>query len=40
VLFDTRVSGSEAPHLVRRRIEAVDAEKKEVIGFVSWIKVN
>src|SRR3546814_6800531 len=28
VRFDTRVSGSEAQHLVRRCIQAVDAEKK------------
>lgn len=33
VRFDTRVSGSEAQHLVRRCIEAVDAEKKVMIGF-------
>ena len=31
--FDTRVSGSEAQHLVRRCIQAVDAEKKVMIGF-------
>ncbi|MDP9123497.1 MAG: STY4534 family ICE replication protein [Pseudomonadota bacterium] len=33
VRFDTRVSGSEAQHLVRRCIQAVDAEKKVLIGF-------
>jgi hypothetical protein len=33
VRFDARVSGSEAQHLVRRCIEAVDAEKKVLIGF-------
>nr|WP_067285901.1 STY4534 family ICE replication protein [Marinobacterium profundum] len=33
VRFDTRVSGSEAQHLVRRCLEAVDAEKKVMIGF-------
>ena len=33
VRFDTRVSGSEAQHLVRRCIEAVEAEKKVMIGF-------
>ena len=33
VYFDTRVSGSEAQHLIRRCIEAVDAEKKVLIGF-------
>ncbi|QVX40767.1 DUF3577 domain-containing protein (plasmid) [Ralstonia solanacearum] len=33
VRFDTRVSGSEAQHLIRRCIEAVDAEKKVLIGF-------
>ncbi|WP_431819403.1 STY4534 family ICE replication protein [Burkholderia sp. F1] len=33
VRFDTRVSGSEAQHLVRRCIEAVDAKKKVLIGF-------
>ena len=33
VRFDTRVSGSEAQHLVRRCIQAVDAEKKVMIGF-------
>lgn len=33
VRFDTRVSGSEAQHLVRRCIDAVDAEKKVMIGF-------
>ncbi|MCB1818604.1 MAG: DUF3577 domain-containing protein [Burkholderiaceae bacterium] len=33
VRFDTRVSGSEAQHLVRRCIQAVDAEKKVTIGF-------
>src|SRR3546814_7495640 len=32
VRFDTRVSGSEAQHLVRRCIQAVDAEKKVMIG--------
>src|SRR3546814_1281032 len=30
VRFDTRVSGSEAQHLVRRCIQAVDAEKKAI----------
>ncbi|KXU38343.1 hypothetical protein AXE65_01915 [Ventosimonas gracilis] len=33
VRFDTRVSGSEAQHLVRRCEEAVKAEKKVLIGF-------
>lgn len=33
VRFDARVSGSEAQHLVRRCIQAVDAEKKVLIGF-------
>lgn len=33
VRFDTRISGSEAQHLVRRSIQAVDAEKKVMIGF-------
>jgi len=33
VRFDTRVSGSEAQHLVRRCIQAVDAEKKVMIAF-------
>ncbi|MDR2111609.1 MAG: DUF3577 domain-containing protein [Candidatus Accumulibacter sp.] len=33
VRFDTRVSGSEAQHLVSRCQEAVDAEKKVLIGF-------
>ena len=33
VRFDTRVSGSEAQHLVRRCIGAVEAEKKVMIGF-------
>ncbi|GHU04852.1 hypothetical protein FACS1894158_06050 [Betaproteobacteria bacterium] len=33
VRFDTRVSGSEAQHLVRRCIEAVEAGKKVMIGF-------
>jgi len=33
VRFDTRVSGTEAQHLVRRCIHAVDAEKKVMIGF-------
>lgn len=33
VRFDTRVSGAEAQHLVRRCIQAVDAEKKVMIGF-------
>jgi hypothetical protein len=33
VRFDSRVSGSEAQHLVRRCIQAVDAEKKVMIGF-------
>ncbi|VFR32218.1 FIG051360: Periplasmic protein TonB, links inner and outer membranes [plant metagenome] len=31
--FDTKVSGSEAQHLVRRCIDAVEAEKKVLIGF-------
>ncbi|QNM96736.1 STY4534 family ICE replication protein [Chitinimonas koreensis] len=33
VRFDTRVSGTEAQHLVRRCIQAVEAEKKVLIGF-------
>jgi hypothetical protein len=33
VRFDTRVSGTEAQHLVRRCIDAVEAEKKVMIGF-------
>ncbi|EPB9494598.1 TPA: DUF3577 domain-containing protein [Pseudomonas aeruginosa] len=33
VRFDTRVSGTDAQHLVRRCIEAVEAEKKVMIGF-------
>lgn len=33
VRFDTRVSGAEAQHLIRRCIEAVKAEKKVLIGF-------
>jgi hypothetical protein len=33
VRFDTRVSGSEAQHLVRRCTEAVEAGKKVMIGF-------
>jgi hypothetical protein len=33
VRFDTRVSGSEAQHLVRRCLDAVEAEKKVMIGF-------
>jgi hypothetical protein len=33
VRFDTRVSGSEAQHLVRRCIDAVKAESKVLIGF-------
>lgn len=33
VRFDTRVSGSEAQHLVRRCIDAVEAERKVMIGF-------
>lgn len=33
VRFDARVSGSEAQHLVRRCIDAVEAEKKVLIGF-------
>jgi len=33
VRFDTRVSGSEAQHLVRRCKDAVDAKKKVLIGF-------
>jgi len=32
VRFDTRVSGSEAQHLVRRCIDAVEAEKKVMMG--------
>jgi hypothetical protein len=33
VRFDTRVSGSDAQHLVRRCIQAVEAEKKVMIAF-------
>ena len=33
VRFDTRVSGNEAQHLVRRCEDAVKAEKKVLIGF-------
>ncbi|HCE5826565.1 TPA: DUF3577 domain-containing protein [Pseudomonas aeruginosa] len=33
VRFDTRVSGTDAQHLVRRCIDAVEAEKKVMIGF-------
>ncbi|CAI2536541.1 Protein of uncharacterised function (DUF3577) [Serratia ficaria] len=33
VRFDTRVSGSDAQHLVRRCIDAVEAEKNVMIGF-------
>lgn len=33
VRFDTRVSGSDAQHLVRRCKEAVEADKKVMIGF-------
>lgn len=33
VRFDTRVSGSQAQHLVRRCINAVEAEKKVLVGF-------
>ncbi|WP_186207393.1 STY4534 family ICE replication protein [Burkholderia gladioli] len=33
VRFDTRISGSEAQHLVRRCEEAVKAERKVLIGF-------
>jgi len=33
VRFDTRVSGSEAQHLVSRCVQAVEAEKKVMIGF-------
>ena len=33
VRFDTRVSGSEAQHLVGRCIDAVEAERKVMIGF-------
>lgn len=33
VRFDTRVSGTEAQHLVRRCEDAVKAEKKVLIGF-------
>lgn len=33
VRFDTRVSGSEAQHLVRRCFDAVEAEKRVMIGF-------
>tara|TARA_R110002167_G_scaffold790_6_gene3422 strand:+ start:1964 stop:2494 length:531 start_codon:yes stop_codon:yes gene_type:complete len=31
--FDVRVSGSEAQHLIRRCQQAVDAERKVLIGF-------
>jgi hypothetical protein len=31
--FDVKVSGSEAQHLIRRCKEAVDAERKVLIGF-------
>ncbi len=33
VRFDVRVSGSDAQHLIRRCQQAVDAEKKVMIGF-------
>ncbi|MBV6791566.1 STY4534 family ICE replication protein [Xanthomonas euvesicatoria] len=33
VRFDTRVSGTEAQHLIRRCEDAVKAEKKVLIGF-------
>ncbi|WP_437610067.1 STY4534 family ICE replication protein [Erwinia sp. V71] len=33
VRFDTRVSGTDARHLIRRCIDAVEAEKKVMIGF-------
>lgn len=33
VRFDARVSGTNAQHLVRRCIDAVEAEKKVMIGF-------
>lgn len=33
VRFDTRVSGAEAQHLVRRCMKAVEAERKVLIGF-------
>ncbi len=33
VRFDTRVSGTDAQHLIRRCIDAVEAEKKVMIGF-------
>jgi hypothetical protein len=33
VRFDTRVSGSDAQHLVRRCAQAVEAEQKVLIGF-------
>jgi hypothetical protein len=33
VRFDARVSGTEAQHLVRRCTQAVEAEKKVMIGF-------
>lgn len=33
IRFDTRVSGSEAQHLIHRCTEAVEAEKKVMIGF-------
>ncbi len=31
--FDVRVSGSEAQHLIRRCVPAVEAERKVLIGF-------
>lgn len=33
VRFDTRVSGTDAQHLIHRCIDAVEAEKKVMIGF-------
>lgn len=33
VRFDTRVSGADAQHLIRRCTDAVEAEKKVMIGF-------
>ncbi len=33
VRFDTRVSGADAQHLIRRCIDAVEAERKVMIGF-------
>lgn len=33
VRFDTRVSGTDAQHLIRRCIDAVEAEKKVMVGF-------